>query len=45
MLAQQERREAKIAALRAELKKETQFNPKMKLNMKIKRLEKEKAAL
>ena len=40
LLAQQEQREAKIAALRAELKKETQFNRKVELNMEIKRLEK-----
>ena len=40
LLAQQEQREAKIAALRVELKKETQFNRKVELNMEIKRLEK-----
>ena len=40
LLAQQEQREAKIAVLRAELKKETQFNRKVELNMEIKRLEK-----
>lgn len=39
LLAQQQATEAKIAALRAELKKETQFNRKVELNMEIKRLE------
>lgn len=45
LLAQRQATEAKIAALRAELKKETQFNRKVELNMEIKKLEKEKAAL
>ena len=40
LLAQRQATEAKIAALRAELKKETQFNRKVELNMEIKRLEK-----
>lgn len=40
LLAQQEQREAKIAALRADLKKETQFNRKVEISMEIKRLEK-----
>ncbi|BAK98110.1 hypothetical protein OBV_09120 [Oscillibacter valericigenes Sjm18-20] len=40
LLAQRQAAEAKIAALRAELKKETQFNRKVELNMEIKRLEK-----
>ncbi|MEA5050752.1 MAG: DUF4391 domain-containing protein [Oscillospiraceae bacterium] len=38
LLAEQAQREAKIAALRAEMKKETQFNRKVELNMEIKRL-------
>lgn len=41
LLAQQEQREAKIATLRAQLKKETQFNRKVEINLEIKRLEKE----
>ena len=41
LLAEQEQREAKIAALRAELKKETQFNRRVEINIEIKRLEKE----
>jgi len=41
LLAQRQATEAKIAALRAELKKETQFNRKVELNMEIKRLERE----
>lgn len=40
LLAQRQATESKIAALRAELKKETQFNRKVELNMEIKRLEK-----
>lgn len=39
LLAKQQATEAKIAALRAELKKETQFNRKVEINMEIKRLE------
>ena len=39
LLAEQEQRETKIAALRAELKKETQFNRRVEINMEIKRLE------
>lgn len=39
LLAEQAQREAEIAALRAELKNETQFNRKVELNMKIKKLE------
>lgn len=40
LLAQREQVEKEIAALRAELKKETQFSRKVELNMKIKKLEK-----
>lgn len=40
LLAQRQATEAKIAALRTELKKETQFNRKVELNIEIKRLEK-----
>lgn len=40
-LAQREQVEKEIAALRAELKKETQFSRKVELNMRIKKLEKE----
>lgn len=43
LLARQQAAEAKITALRAELKKETQFNRKVEINMEIKRLEKEGA--
>lgn len=39
-LKEQEARDAKIVALRAELKQETQFNRKVEINMEIKRLEK-----
>lgn len=39
-LARHEETERQVAALRAELKKETQFNRKMELNMEIKELEK-----
>lgn len=39
LLAKRQATEAKIAALRAELKKETQFNRKVEINMEIKRLE------
>ena len=39
LLAQREQVEKEIAALRAELKKETQFSRKVELNMKIKKLE------
>ena len=42
LLAQRENMEKEIAILRAELKKETQFSRKVELNMKIKRLEREK---
>ncbi|OUP57754.1 MULTISPECIES: DUF4391 domain-containing protein [Oscillospiraceae] len=38
-MAQWERVEKEIAALRVELKKETQFSRKVELNMKIKKLE------
>ncbi|MBS5135688.1 MAG: DUF4391 domain-containing protein [Oscillospiraceae bacterium] len=38
LLAQQEQVEKEIAALRAELKKETQFSRKVELNMRIKHL-------
>ena len=38
-LAQREQVEKEIAALRAELKKETQFSRKVELNMRIKKLE------
>ena len=41
LLAQREQVEKEIAALRAELKKETQFSRKVELNMRIKKLEKE----
>lgn len=41
LLAEQAQREAKIAALRAEMKKETQFNRKVEINMEIKRLDEE----
>lgn len=41
LLAQRQATESKIAALRAELKKETQFNRKVELNMEIKRLGRE----
>ena len=34
--------DSQIAALRAELKKATEFNKKMEINMKIKKLEKER---
>ncbi len=40
LLAQREQVEKEIAALRAELKKETQFSRKVELNMRIKKLEK-----
>ena len=39
LLAQREQVEKEITALRAELKKETQFSRKVELNMKIKKLE------
>ena len=39
LLARQEQVEKEIAALRAELKKETQFSRKVELNMRIKKLE------
>ena len=39
LLAQREQVEKEIAALRAELKKETQFGRKVELNMRIKKLE------
>lgn len=39
LLARQEQVEKEIAALRAELKKETQFSWKVELNMRIKKLE------
>ena len=39
LLAQREQVEKEIAALRAELKKETQFSRKVELNMRIKKLE------
>ena len=39
LLAQREQLEKEIAALRAELKKETQFSRKVELNMRIKKLE------
>lgn len=42
LLAQRELLEKEIAALRVELKKETQFSRKVELNMRIKKLEKEK---
>lgn len=42
LLAQREQVEKEIAALREELKKETQFSRKVELNMRIKKLEKEK---
>jgi len=42
LVAKQEAVEAQITALRAQLKKETQFNRKMELNMEIKKLEKER---
>ncbi|KXL53688.1 hypothetical protein CLNEO_09140 [Anaerotignum neopropionicum] len=45
LLHKAEALEAKITALRAQLKKETQFNRKVELNMEIKRLEKEKATI
>lgn len=45
LLAKQQATEAKIAALRAELKRETQFNRKVEINMEIKRLEKETGAI
>lgn len=41
LLKKAESLEVKITALRAQLKKETQFNRKVELNMEIKRLEKE----
>ena len=41
LLAQREQLEKEIAALRAELKKETQFSRKVELNMRIKTLERE----
>ena len=40
LLAQREQVEKEIAALRAELKRETQFSQKVELNMRIKKLEK-----
>lgn len=42
LLARRQATEAKIAALRAELKRETQFNRKVEINMEIKRLERER---
>ena len=42
LLAKREQVEKEIAALRSELKKETQFSRKVELNMQIKKLEKEK---
>ncbi|MEG1061957.1 MAG: DUF4391 domain-containing protein [Oscillospiraceae bacterium] len=41
LLAKQQATQAQIAALRARLKKETQFNRKVEINLEIKRLEKE----
>ena len=41
LLAQREQLEKEIAALRVELKKETQFSRKVELNMRIKRLERD----
>lgn len=41
LLAQREQVEKEIAALRTELKKETQFSRKVELNMRIKKLERE----
>lgn len=41
LLARRELLEKEIAALRAELKKETQFSRKVELNMRIKKLEKD----
>ena len=38
LLAQREKLEKEITMLRAELKKETQFNRKVELNMKLKQL-------
>jgi hypothetical protein len=40
LVAEHDQREAQLAALRAELKKETQFSRKVEINMEIKRLEK-----
>lgn len=37
--------DSQIAALHAELKKATEFNKKMEINMKIKKLEKERIIL
>ncbi|WP_243112909.1 DUF4391 domain-containing protein [Caproiciproducens galactitolivorans] len=45
LLAKRQATEAKIAALRAELKRETQFNRKVEINMEIKILEKERQTL
>lgn len=42
LLAKRQATEAKIAALRAELKRENQFNRKVEINMEIKRLEEHK---
>lgn len=42
LLAQAEELDGQIATLRAKLKKETQFNRKMELNVQIKRLEEQK---
>lgn len=39
LLQRQQEKEAKVAGLRAQLKKETQFNRKMEISMEIKRLE------
>lgn len=41
LLVQRQATEAKISTPRAELKKETQFNRKVELNIEIKRLERE----
>ena len=41
LLAQREQVEKEIAALRTELKKETQFSRKVELNMRIKKLERD----
>ena len=45
LLQKQEALEAKLTVLRAQLKKETQFNRKVELSMEIKKLEKERENL
>lgn len=45
LTAKIEKIEAELALLRGKLKKETQFNRKMELNIEVKKLEKQKKEL